>query len=77
MIRPMTAQDIPVLIDMGAAMHKESRYAKLDFDPGSCATLAKRFWATLKRGLCWSLNAMAASLDFVSATLRRISSAMT
>ena len=33
MIRPMTAQDIPVLIDMGAAMHKESRYEKLDFDP--------------------------------------------
>ena len=29
----MTAQDIPVLIDMGAAMHKESRYEKLDFDP--------------------------------------------
>ena len=33
MIRPMTAQDIPVLIDMGAAMHEESRYANLDFDP--------------------------------------------
>jgi|TARA_R110000803_G_scaffold14164_2_gene39476 GNAT superfamily N-acetyltransferase len=33
MIRPMTAQDIPVLIGMGAAMHMESRYAKLDFDP--------------------------------------------
>ena len=33
MIRPMTAQDIPVLIGMGAAMHGESRYAKLDFDP--------------------------------------------
>jgi hypothetical protein len=29
MIRPMTAQDIPVLIDMGAAMHEESRYEKL------------------------------------------------
>ena len=29
----MTAQDIPVLIDMGAEMHKESRYANLDFDP--------------------------------------------
>ena len=33
MIRPMTGQDIPVLIDMGAAMHTESRYSGLDFDP--------------------------------------------
>ena len=33
MIRPMTAQDIPVLIVLGAEMHKESRYANLDFDP--------------------------------------------
>ena len=29
----MTAQDIPVLIVLGAEMHKESRYANLDFDP--------------------------------------------
>jgi GNAT superfamily N-acetyltransferase len=29
----MTAQDIPVLLVLGAAMHGESRYAKLDFDP--------------------------------------------
>jgi GNAT superfamily N-acetyltransferase len=29
----MTAQDIPALLVLGAAMHKESRYAKLDFDP--------------------------------------------
>jgi GNAT superfamily N-acetyltransferase len=41
MIRPMTAQDIPVLIDMGAAMHKESRYAKLDFDPGKLRDLGE------------------------------------
>ena len=33
MIRPMTAQDIPVLLVLGAEMHKESRYANLDFDP--------------------------------------------
>ena len=39
MIRPMTAQDIPVLIDMGAAMHKESRYEKLDFDPEKLRSL--------------------------------------
>jgi GNAT superfamily N-acetyltransferase len=32
MIRPMTAQDIPALLVLGAAMHGESRYAKLDFD---------------------------------------------
>tara|TARA_R110002124_G_scaffold233794_1_gene399131 strand:- start:42 stop:488 length:447 start_codon:yes stop_codon:yes gene_type:complete len=29
----MTAQDIPVLLVLGAEMHKESRYANLDFDP--------------------------------------------
>jgi len=29
----MTVQDIPVLIVLGAEMHKESRYAELDFDP--------------------------------------------
>jgi GNAT superfamily N-acetyltransferase len=28
----MTAQDIPALLVLGAAMHGESRYAKLDFD---------------------------------------------
>ena len=33
MIRPMTAQDIPALLVLGAEMHKESRYANLDFDP--------------------------------------------
>ena len=33
MIRPMPAQDIPVLLVLGAEMHKESRYANLDFDP--------------------------------------------
>ena len=33
MIRPMTAQDIPALLVLGAAMHGESRYANLDFDP--------------------------------------------
>ena len=33
MIRPMTAQDIPALLVLGAEMHGESRYANLDFDP--------------------------------------------
>ena len=37
----MTAQDIPVLIGMGEAMHGESRYAKLDFDPGKLSLLGE------------------------------------
>ena len=42
----------------------------------SCAFWAKRCWAILILGLRWSLNAMATSLDFAAAMLRRISSAM-
>ena len=34
----MTAQDIPVMIALGAEMHTESRYSNLDFDPA-------RLWA--------------------------------
>tara|TARA_R110000851_G_scaffold288407_2_gene442474 strand:- start:897 stop:1352 length:456 start_codon:yes stop_codon:yes gene_type:complete len=32
MIRDMVASDIPVMITLGAEMHKESRFANLDFD---------------------------------------------
>jgi len=35
----MTVQDIPVLIVLGAEMHKESRYAELDFDPEKLRSL--------------------------------------
>tara|TARA_R110000744_G_scaffold37442_1_gene85800 strand:- start:39 stop:479 length:441 start_codon:yes stop_codon:yes gene_type:complete len=34
----MVAMDIPVMISLGAEMHRESRYSNLDFDPA-------RLWA--------------------------------
>jgi GNAT superfamily N-acetyltransferase len=40
MIRPMTRNDVPVLIALGADMHRESRYAHLDFDPNKLLDLA-------------------------------------
>lgn len=33
LIRPMTMQDVPVLIAIGARMHQESTYSNLDYSP--------------------------------------------
>jgi hypothetical protein len=77
MIRPMTAQDIPVLIGMGAAMHMESRYAKLDFDPEKLRGLGKQYVGDPDSMAVLVAERDSELLDFASATLRRISSAMT
>ncbi|EKN5124177.1 TPA: GNAT family N-acetyltransferase [Yersinia enterocolitica] len=40
MIRPATIDDIPVLVALGARMHRESRYVTFSFDEDKCAALA-------------------------------------
>jgi GNAT superfamily N-acetyltransferase len=46
MIRPMTVQDFPVLIVLGAEMHKESNYANLDFSTEKLWQLGETMLAT-------------------------------
>ena len=41
MIRPMTMQDAPVLIAIGARMHQESTYSNLDYSPEKLMELAE------------------------------------
>ena len=45
MIRRMRMQDVSLLISLGADMHKESRYAHLDFDPVKLLDLASQLLA--------------------------------
>ena len=45
MIRRMTAQDIPALIALGEAMHKESRYSSLDFSADKLRELGRTILA--------------------------------
>jgi len=41
LIRPMTMQDVPVLIAIGARMHQESTYSNLDYSPKKLMGLAE------------------------------------
>ena len=45
MIRSMVASDIPVMIALGAEMHRESRYASLDFDTNRLWQLGEQILA--------------------------------
>tara|TARA_R110000851_G_scaffold81420_2_gene178937 strand:+ start:149 stop:607 length:459 start_codon:yes stop_codon:yes gene_type:complete len=45
MIRSMVASDIPVMIALGAEMHRESRYASLDFDTSRLWQLGEQILA--------------------------------
>lgn len=48
MIRRATPADIPRMIDLGAAMHEESRYARLGYKPSKVAAMLQ---VVIERGI--------------------------